>query len=173
MITGNSTLSEVWEHIRTHADTGLDCPACGQRIKVYWRSPNWEMAVVAIRLYRYHLEHPWEYSHVRDFTMSHPSAFKNYNWLGDYSKLRWWRLAEPAPPAEDGSVRSGLWRITQSGIEWVTEQVKVPHYVRVFDANAIGEPDHFTQGGEWRPPVGIKDALDNKFDFGALMRGEA
>jgi hypothetical protein len=172
-VNGQATLSEVWQHIRQHAEDGLDCPACGRRVRIYRRNLNWEMAFVAIRLYRYHLEHPWDYSHVRDFTMSgqYAETFKNYNWLGDYSKLKWWGLIEEAPPAEGKSGKTGLWRITQLGIEWVTGKIKMPYYVLVFNAERMEYSD-LSKSGRKRKPSGIRDALGTKFDFDALMRGE-
>lgn len=164
----DSTLGEAWKLIEAHQDDGLPCPLCGQWVQVYRRNLNWSMAWLAIKLYRWNLEHPGEYVHVLTFI----SAAKAF--AGDYSKARFWGLIEAEEGMRpDGSTRVGYWRITQTGIDWVTGKIRLPRYVRVYDNQALGPPVAYSKSGKQRSLVSIRDALGTRFDYDLLMAGEA
>jgi hypothetical protein len=168
MLGPETTLGEAWGQIEDRCNEGLPCPLCGQRVQVYWRNINSEMAWVAIRLYRYGLENGEDFAYMPDIS----AGKKHFGW-GDYAKLRHWGvLEEQSGTREDGSNRVGYWRITDLGRQWVTGIVSLPRYVRVYNNQALGPPTPYSKSGELRPEVSIRDALNTKFDYDALMRGE-
>jgi hypothetical protein len=126
------------------------------------------MAFAAIKLYRYNLSHPGEYAHLLSL-LAVPRGFAG----GDYAKLQYWgAIEEDAGRRADGSSRVGYWRITQIGAQWVTRSIRLPRYVRVYNSSALGPPTPYTKSGRLTSPVGIDDALGNKFDYDKLMAGE-
>jgi hypothetical protein len=165
----DTTLGEAWKLIEDNCEDGLPCPLCGQRVQVYRRGINSEMAWVAIRLYRHSLENGSKYAYMPDIS----AGKKHFGW-GDYAKLRHWGVLEEQPGTrEDGSSRVGFWRITQLGRQWVEGAISLPRYVRVYNNQPLGPPTPYSKNGKLRPLVSIRDALGIKFDYEKLMGGEA
>ena len=76
--------------------------------------------------------------------------------------LRYWGLLEERRTVSMGArpKRSGWWRVTESGEEFIHEKLSVPKYVRVYDS----KPLDFSG-----PLVTIRDALGAKFDLDELL----
>lgn len=153
----STPLGEARSWLRDRINDGEHCPCCHQWAQVYYRTINSGMAVGAIRLWRWTVSHGSEYAHL-------PSLGRRSS---EESKLRYWGLAE------EDETRAGYWRLTEKGTWWVLGRIKVPHYVRVYDGKALTPPQSRSKSGKVRPDVGIRDALGAKFDYDALMRGEA
>lgn len=81
---------------------------------------------------------------------------------GEYGKLRLWGLMERAiGHRQDGSPRTGWWRVTDKGERWLRDEITVPEIARVF-ANRVIE---FGGTEEWT----IHDALGRTFDYREMM----
>jgi hypothetical protein len=83
---------------------------------------------------------------------------------GDWAKLVYWELIQPKSEArEDDSARSGLYKITPKGRDFVAQKLTVPRYVFIYNSVALGHEG---------PDISIKDALGTQFDYAALMGAE-
>ncbi len=115
------------------------------------------MAVGAIKLYR------WQQTH--DGFAHLPTVIGRRS--AEEAKLRYWDLIYGL------EIKAGYWSLTEAGINWAQGRTRLPRYVRVYDGKALSPPQHTSRSGKVRPPVGIRDALGNRFDYDQLMRGEA
>lgn len=152
-------LGRARDWLRDQLNDGAACPCCHQHAQTYFRVINSGMAVGAIRLYRWMQAHPGDYAHFPDLGRR----------SSEEAKLRYWSLI--ATPGN--AFEADVWRLTILGDAWVRGLTTVPRYVRVYDGKALSPPQSTSRSGKVRPPVSIKDALGAKFDYDALMRGEA
>lgn len=144
-----------------HSRDGGICPCCDRFGKVYVRKFNKGMAVNLIYLYRYHCNHPG-----RGFVHL-PSTAPRYilkdNQVG---KLVFWGMAIPEPNEDDPTKnKTGCWRITDRGIEFVEGRIRVWSHVVEYNHNALR-----FQG---RSDLSISDALGRRFDYQELMETAA
>jgi hypothetical protein len=153
VIDDNRPLGEARDWLRERIDDGEACPCCGQFAKVYRRTINSGMAVLLLALYR--AAQPGEWVKV-------PSLGGQG---GDITKCRYWELIEPQPDLtrDDGSNRTGWWRLTYRGVEFILDRLAVPKYARVYDGRLLNLTG---------PPVTIRDALGARFNYDELMAGD-
>ena len=59
------TIKEAKEHLRNNFEEGIDCPCCGQFVKLYKRKLNSGMAATLIRIVKFNGSSE---VHVKDFT---------------------------------------------------------------------------------------------------------
>jgi hypothetical protein len=147
---------EITEWVRDHAPDGDRCPTCGQWAQLYYRTINSGMAYSAVRLLHLNRERPGAFHHL-------PSAVGRRS--AEETKLRYWGLIES--DEETGK----LWRLTQKGEDWVLGRTQVPRYARIYNDELVGLSVR-SRSGRLRGDIGIRDALTDKFDYDALMRGE-
>lgn len=148
------TLAQAKEILRQGWARGVACPCCTQRVQLYRRTINAGMAVSLIKMYRA-AGRDWQ--HVPT-TVGRMSA--------EEGKLRYWGLvAERLESREDGG-RAGWWQVTERGEAFVLDRLAVPRYALVFNQQCFGMD---SSKGE----IGILDALRGKFDYRALMDGQA
>lgn len=146
-------LGRLRKWVRTKRDEGVECPACGQFAKVYRRSITGASAAALIALHR---ACGREYGHM-------PTILNRKQ--ADETKMVYWGLIEAQPgERDDGSRRNGWWRVTELGIDFIHENLKVERHALVYDSKCIALE------GEM---VGIRDCLGEKFDYTQLMAGEA
>lgn len=147
--TADMTLSEAQAKLRTLIDDGVRCPCCTQFTKVYRRTIHSTMARELITFYR-QAGQDWLYL---------PGSVMARG--GDTVKCRYWGLIEEDNAVrDDGSSRTGWWRVTPFGAAWIEDRTVVIRYARVYDGRCLGLV------GE---PFGIRDALGKKFDYRELM----
>lgn len=145
-------LSDVKEHLAKHAEKGIECPACGQFSKIYRRRIHATMAKELIAFYRF-AGTDWGYL---------PDSGVQRG--GDMVKVRYWRLiSEDDGRRDDGSSRTGWWRLTKLGELWVLNKAVVPMYAKIYDGKSLGLT------GE---PVTIEQALGKNFNYRELMQGD-
>ena len=82
---------------------------------------------------------------------------------GDFGKLALWGFSkERAKDPRDTTRRtSGVWRITQRGIEFVCGVLRVPSHVWIYNNQSLG----FTGDS-----ISVLEALGRRFDYAELMR---
>lgn len=134
---------------------GHDCPVCTQFSKVYKRKIHASMAAAMVSIYRA--------SYMEQKHWVEISKLLPHNQVADAAKLRYWGLIEEEPSVRsDGSERTGFWRVTMRGMEFVREVRTVPKYAKLYDGRSLG-----LEGDQ----VGIRDALGAKFNYSQLMAG--
>lgn len=155
------------------------CPCCDQHAKVYKRSLMLSQVKVMATLYNRSRKAPIPTAHwVKIGTKSEVAKLKNgpnvatvdedrpiYTSGGDYAKARYWGLIEESGEGrDDGSARAGLWRITESGIDFLLGAIRVPKYMAVYNNAIVPE----------QPACAAISVYDvaKTFDFRALMDAE-
>jgi|ERR1035437_5613651 hypothetical protein len=136
---------------------GCRCPVCNQMVKLYKPTINNNMALCLIDLYKLDKANPekvwWHVS--RDINVSFAVS-------GAFAKLRHWDLIE-MKPKEKGSDKkrtSGMWKITETGKQFVEMKTTVQEHVKLFNATLYG-----LDGGQ----VDIRSCLAEDFDYTSLM----
>lgn len=132
--------------------TGVQCPCCGQLVKLYRRKIHASMVRPLISLY-HHTCRGEEFVHYRklDGAVGNP----------DYTKLAYWALIEPMPNDIDPAKKdSGSWKLTDLGIVYVRGNIALPKYKWVFNGTV-----HETS----TETASIHDAIGDKFDYAELM----
>jgi len=156
-MTNGPTLEDAKQWLRDRIDDGARCPCCTQLAKVYKRRVHSTMARELITIYRASPECDWLYlPDVLRLRGAHG---------GDTVKATYWGLIEEDDDIrEDGSSRTGWWRLTEAGRGFVLGEHKIPKYARVYDGRLLGFEGEMAT---------IRDALGAKFDYDLLMKGQA
>lgn len=156
------TLARCKEWLRQRFDKGETCPCCHQLVKLYKRPMTGAMAHALILMSRY--PDPNEFFHVPSWLARFTASATIRG--GDWAKLKLWGLIEPKPQAvrDDGSRRSGYWRITRAGVDFVRRRSRLPKYVYTYNQNKVPR----VHGDERL--VDVCDVLGKKFDYARLMQ---
>jgi hypothetical protein len=148
-------LSEIRQQYfqKARLSVGVVCPCCQRFGKVYVRKFNKGMATNLINLYR----------RTRSGFVHLPSTAPRYilndNQVG---KLVFWNMAVAQPNEDDPSKnKSGCWKITDTGIDFVEGRIMV--WSHVIEYNQIVE------GFREKKRVNISDALGRPFHYQELM----
>ncbi len=163
------TLEQAKAWLRSHFETGAQCPLCTQYVKLYKRKLNASMAYVLVLIYRWHRAQPEghkEWLHVPSHIAKEggDNARQTAAIRGDWAKLKHWGLIEEYPAKrEDGSKRIGYYRITPQGIAFVRGQSSVQAYIWIYNETVLQRPV--------LERVSIRDTLDKKFHYADLMAG--
>lgn len=148
--TNNWTLEQARTHVANHADDGVNCPCCGQRAQVYRRTLNAGMARALVLMWRQVRDAPEPTQEPIDIRTIDVRG-------GDYGKLAYWGLIKPSDDT------AGIWRITHSGVLFVTSSISVPRAVYVYGGRVLNEIDF--------EMTTIRQALSEKFDLIELLNG--
>lgn len=150
VITDDSTVAESKAWLEENRHDGVDCPSCGELVKVYRYNVDSAMARTLILMYRA--------GGVESFVHT-PSL------PGDThkaSQLKWWGFVEEERILRPDGGRAGFWRVTEAGERWVNGGL-APKHAFVFNGKAIEMSEDVS--------VTINDALGKKFNFMNLMNG--
>lgn len=158
MITNKETkLEEARQFLIDNYEKGCKCPLCKQFVKQYKRKLNSSMAYGLIILYRLHKKHGFS----RYFQMNQEIAkLKIPSSNIEYPKLAYWNLIEEKENTDEAKKTSGLWKITDRGIAFVTNRIRVQSHVRIYNNEVKG----FT-----KTQTTITQSLGNKFNYKELM----
>lgn len=151
---------EAKQFLKDNARKGVDCPCCGQFVKIYKRKFNSGMARSAIYAYKIQSKLPpsVEYFHaVQEF-----SELKQNASTLEFSKLAYWGLVKAKPNKNNPHKKdSGLWKLTEKGWQFVDGYLQIKQYVFVFNSKVLGFSDEETD---------ILNSLGNKFSYKELMK---
>lgn len=149
-------LRELHAEIEAQLKPGMapiNCPVCGQKVKLYRRKLNSGMARALIRLYLHERHHPGT-----------SMDYRNWNARGEareHSLMRFWHLIEPDPD------RVGYWRITDVGLRFidlsrgaVAHPPRLPRAIWHFNNRCYGYTVEETT---------LRRALGDKFDLDELL----
>ncbi len=151
------TIDEAKKFLRENFKKGAECPCCGQFVKRYKRKISSSMAYGLILIYKH--KKVGEEFHLEMFlkSLSTSPALR-----GDIPKLRFWGLLKKLTGRkEDGNPNNGYYELTQRGVDFVEEKIKVSGHVLLFNQRILGIEGEL---------IGIKQALKNKFSYEELMK---
>lgn len=146
-------------------EPGQPCACCGHLLKVYRIPLNQSMAK-ALTWISAHASKVVEKGNPRAWVHVADNAPNSILRSRDYPKLAWWGLLEEAPNHGDDSVRtSGVWRLTERGVQWLRGECRVPSHVFREGGSIVGREDTL---------VSIMDILPEgpRFHYRKLMEGE-
>lgn len=158
------TLKEARDYLYASLEDGTKCPCCDRLAKIYVkRTITSSMARGLIHLVKKGLltgERPW-YHVQNEFAKAGLRAGRG----GDFNKFRYWDMIEPEVGGvrDDGSSRTGIWRVTERGQDFVLGRIRVRKYVAIYAKQRYTEWETNTE------TMGIRDALGKKFSYDELM----
>jgi hypothetical protein len=132
------------------------CPCCGQKVKIYKRKLNANMARWLIWLVKaYRDARRW-------WSVNEGPVLQNRKGGGDFAKLVHWGLIREKPNEADSSKRtSGFWKPTKKGALFARMKIEVPSHVHLYNNEIVGWSD---------TPITIENALGKRFNYRELMR---
>jgi len=141
-------IDSVRRDIMARAKNGVcSCPVCGQYVKVYARTIYRSAAKQLIHLYL--LGGAERFVHI--------SAMANAR---DFQISRHWSLIETMPNDDPDKRTPGLWKLTESGVDFIMRRATVPRYIFIQNNKVLGCSDE---------RAGIDDCLGKKFSYEELM----
>jgi len=150
------TLDQAKEYIEEHWHEGVICPCCEGYVRLYRRKLNSNMARSLIKLYLATETTGSEWIHSSAFGVEAIGG-------GDYGKLKFWGLIQLQANKDNPKKHtSGMWRITNSGINFVTRRTAEKKYCLIYNDTCYG-----FEG----PVINIDEALGEHFNYSELMRG--
>ena len=160
MISGGSTIDEARLVVAAGATKGVDCPCCGQLVKMYKRGLSKSMVKWLM----------WLNSKMESDT-SWVDVGRTSVRGGDYAKLAYWGLIEQEPAKGENRPgkpikRSGLWRVTGTGKAFLKAKIRVPRYKLVYNGKVHGDVgadigiEDILSRAKWAGYAVINDAVD-------------
>lgn len=155
---GDVSLAFAQEWLGERLKVGEACPCCTQLSKVYARTITSTMAYALICIYR--AGDDW--LHVPDY-LSRVCQVGPTVRGGDWAKLTAWGLLQEHEGGvrEDGSSRTGYYRITAAGKAFVKGETTLPRYALFYDGRVL------RLAGDKQ--ITINSALGKRFDYRELM----
>lgn len=168
------TVRYAKQYVRQHLKEGLVCPCCNQTAKIYKRSLTVTMARGLIYFRRYLLDNPKfenDFVHVNivhAYGVDHyyRGGFIGFLQGGDFAKLRYWDLVESRiktideQEADDGNPRSGEYKLTIKGRDFVDGKLKVPSHFFIYNSEVLQFDGKM---------IDIHAALKKKFNYNEIM----
>lgn len=146
------TLGEARGRLRELVYHGERCPCCTQHAQVY----RWSLYATAIRTLVALYRAGGTTRFVESKTVKIPGQG------GDMSRLAHWHLVEQESVRRADGGRSGWWRVTPLGEEFLRGRATIPKYVYVFDGRRLKADG---------PELGIRECLGKKFSYDEMMAG--
>ena len=146
------TIEDARAYLAKNAMEGARCPCCNQMVKLYRRPLTRNMAKVLLEFYR-GARHGDGWLHIRR------DVFRGHAADGEHAKLRYWGLLE------ERQERSGYWRITERGKQFVEGQILMPRVALVLNGQVLAL-DRSKQ-------VSFYDVLGKHFDFKEVWGDES
>jgi len=98
-----------------------------------------------------------------DLAPNMPDRYRNAMNGGDYAKLSYWDLLEAGEgERDDGSPRTGQFRVTGLGQSFVNAEAKVQSHALVYNGRLLRLDGDF---------IGVRKALRKRFNYDDLMGG--
>jgi len=156
------TLAEAAAWLLQQHKKGAICPCCTQFAKRYKRKLNSSMAYALLLIFHaFRTRTVW--LHVPEYLMEVCKTGPTVRG-GDWAKLIHWGLIEQKPDEmrQDGSKRTGFYKITDKGNAFVRGEIRVPKYVYIYASRCVGASEE---------TVSFREALgrENGFRYDELM----
>jgi len=153
------TLAEAREQLFKEAATkdGGICPCCDRFTKIYNRKFNKAMAFSLCWLYRENIHRGQVWASIGD-----KAPRKVVRNGGSLATCAWWGLVRQRTSDSNPEKRtSGLWQITEQGIQFVECRITIPSHATTYNAQVI-EFNH-------KQKISIAQALGRPFHYTELM----
>lgn len=147
-----TTVEEAKNWVNINSKVGCICPCCGRLVKMYKRKLNSGMAQELIALYAL------SFNDIETKFYHHTNFAKVSG--GELSKLAHWGLVSEKQNNVEDKKTSGFWGITEKGIDFVENKIRVEKYIFLLDAKLISYSEETTN---------IIESLGNKFKYPELM----
>jgi hypothetical protein len=160
MFGGNRLLSDARREVmQGRWDTnGIICPCCDGKAKVYPRPFNSAMAKHLVYLWRWDLDGPGRYHHVKNRLVELSKKWFN----AEFARMEDYWLIEAAHDVRpDGNPDTGHYRITEHGKDFVEGRVTIKSHARCYKSKVL----EFTG-----KDITIHDALGLHFDYEKVVR---
>lgn len=155
-----TSLDEARRTYRDGLADGTHCPCCDRYGQLYRRKfpAAAAHALIAMHVRTHNLPDPgWLF--MPDVLAQLPGKTERQG--GDWAKARHWGLIEPRPgERDDGSTRTGWWRLTDRGRAFALDQLMVAKYALVYEGETHGYDGDY---------VGIRTCLGHRFDYQELI----
>lgn len=149
------TIKDAKEYLRENWEEGVDCPCCGQLVKLYDYPLNNSIALTLVKMYQIEISENRHWIHVQKEIR--PSSG------GYFSLAKWWGLIVSQEKNEDDDKRvSGFWALTKKGKLFIENKIRVPKKVLIYNSKKIGFVEETTN---------ITESLNKKFSYEELMKG--
>ena len=148
-------VSNAREQVYAGLDEGVDCPTCDQFSKRYKRKLSSGMARSLIVLYTLAGRGSSKWVRISE-------VLKVMEVSPEMSKVSLWGLCEASQNEDESKRTSGLWRVTDKGIDFVLGKSSLPARVVIYNNTCEG-----FEGNQ----VTIHQALGSKFNYDELMNG--
>lgn len=158
MMDSLKTLQEAQDWVIDRFYDGVTCPCCEQFVKVYRRKITSVCAfglVVLMKTDPYGFVHMPSFWHKIRLEPMFGAAFNG----GDWAKLRFWGVIMPME-STTGAERTGFWRLTQTGRNFVNGAIVLPKYKFFYNGEVLEEGDEV---------VDIREALGSNFNYDEIM----
>ena len=166
--TDNHTIGAGREYLIANRKDGTKCPLCHRHAKIYARRPNGSMCYVLIALYKRLKQGTDPWVHVGEYLGQYlqgspmPDKLKSKIIKGDWPKARLWGLLiERQQVQPDGNPSSGIWALTQQGVDFIEGKITIYHRAYEYHSELLG-----FDVTKW---VTIQEALKKSFNYAELM----
>lgn len=132
---------------------GTHCPVCDRWGRIYGRNINRTMAYSLLWL----LSASSDEENWVDVPNTAPRSIVRSNQL---PTLRWWGLVERLDSDDPAFKHSGMWKVSQKGIDFAHGRIKVPHKVFTYNGNV----EAFSAD-----EVFISQCFQDNFDYEEVM----
>lgn len=150
-ISDTATIAEAKEQLKENWLKGEKCPCCNQFVKLYKIKISGQAVRDLLRLCVITGGDTSEYKHINDFSNLASRSF---------SKLAHWGLVTDELNEDTTKRTSGMWSITEKGVQFARKQTEVPKYAYLYNSQCKAMSPE---------TVGVVEALGHKFDYEELM----
>lgn len=153
----NATLKEARDSLALKMDEGSRCLCCNRRAQLYKVSLHKGMVMALGLIVKAYLTDrvKWgEFLHVEDYLVEVGSTIK-----GVHGKLAHWNMLETMPNEDPAKNKSGLWRVTDTGVSFIKNEIAVPQKALLYNDECFGFEGKL---------IRAKDVVHN-FDYSELM----
>ena len=150
---------KVKEEFSSQLEKGTVCPCCGRFSKLYGRKINSSMAWTLLLVYDFYKKEKnlRKWLKVESYLKELPAVPTSLR--GDFPKLRYWGLITQNPNEIEG-VKTGLYKITEKGINFCENKIRVSKIA--FVHNKIVKSFSEEQ-------IDIVEALGDRFSYRELI----
>lgn len=151
------TMKGAKAYLRENLEKGVNCPCCGQFVKLYKRKLNSGMAYGLIQVFKLSQEKDGGWFHINELLERKIASSQL-----EIPRLQYWRLVEQKENVDDPTKKhTGFWRLTDRGHAFAIGQIYVKKHVYIFNGKCFGFSSEDTT---------IQEALGDKFDYEELMK---
>lgn len=150
------TLEAAQDIVNANIEKGGDCPCCGQFTKRYKYKFSENICKFLLALYKIRLKSE-RFVHVKEILNVDSSILMSR----DFLRPHYFGLIEEGKNEDtDKKKRSGLWRLTDKGVQFCQRSIGVPKYVVIYNNTILGfEGDQVYIDDFWGDYFSYREAM--------------